>query len=165
MLAFWDPGTFRRYGSQYHPAAPAYLHFHSFTHPTPFRCDDLDVTLPIINASRYLTSTNCAAVGTSASPSIASCGSAPAGHFSCATNATGATCQVNTTAVTANSEIFVFESDTAATGTALGVTCNTSTTVNPATRLLASSSAGTSFTINLGTVTMNPACFSYHIIN
>jgi hypothetical protein len=47
----------------------------------------------------------------------------------------------------------------------LGVTCNTSTTVNPATRLLASSSAGTSFTINLGTVTMNPACFSYHIIN
>jgi hypothetical protein len=108
---------------------------------------------------------NCAAVGTSASPSIVSCGSAAAGHFSCATNATDATCQVNTTAVTANSEIFVFESDTTATGTALGVTCNTRTTVNPSTRLLASSVAGASFTINLGTVTTKPACFSYQIIN
>jgi hypothetical protein len=113
----------------------------------------------------YSTLTNCAGVGTAASPSVASCGSASAGHFSCATNATGATCQVNTTAVTANSEILVFESDTTVTGTALGVTCNTSTTVNPATRLLASSIAATSFTINLGTVTTNPACFSYEIKN
>lgn len=111
------------------------------------------------------TSTNCAAVGTATSPSVASCGSASAGHFSCATNATGATCTVNTTAVTANSEIFVFESDTSVTGTALGVTCNTSTNVLPASRLLASSVAATSFTINLGTVTTNPACFSYHIVN
>jgi hypothetical protein len=118
-----------------------------------------------MQTAQYKTTTNCAAVGTAASPSVASCGSAAAGHFSCATNATGATCQVNTTAVTANSEIFVFESDTAVTGTALGVTCNTSTTVNPATRLLASSVAGASFTINLGTVTTNPACFSYHIVN
>ena len=66
------------------------------------------------------TNPNCAAVGTAASPSVASCGAAQAGHFSCATNATGATCTVNTTAVTANSEIFVFESDTTVTGTALG---------------------------------------------
>jgi hypothetical protein len=111
------------------------------------------------------TATNCAGVGTSASPSVASCGSASAGHFSCATTATGATCTVNTTAVTASSEIFVSESDTAATGTALGVTCNTSTNVLPASRLLASSVAATSFTINLGTVTTNPACFAYHIVN
>jgi hypothetical protein len=109
--------------------------------------------------------TNCAAIGTSASPSVASCGAAATGHFSCATNATGATCQINTTAVTAKSEIFVFESDTTATGTAVGVTCNTSTAVNPASRLLASYVAGTSFTINLGTVTTNPACFSYQIVN
>jgi hypothetical protein len=118
-----------------------------------------------VNAKTFSTATNCAAIGTAASPSVAACGSAAAGHFSCATNATGATCTVNTTAVTANSEIFVFESDTTVTGTALGVTCNTSTTVNPATRLLASSVAATSFTINLGTVTTNPACFSYHIVN
>jgi hypothetical protein len=111
------------------------------------------------------TATNCAAAGTAASPSVASCASAVAGHFSCATNATGATCTVNTTAVTANSEIFVFESDTAVTGTALGVTCNTGTNVLPTSRLLASSVAATSFTINLGTVTTNPACFSYQIVN
>jgi hypothetical protein len=123
------------------------------------------ITLPTTLALAYKTTTNCAAVGTAASPSVAACGSAAAGQFSCATNATGATCQVNTTAVTANSEIFVFESDTAVTGTRLGVTCNTGTTVNPATRLLASSVAGASFTINLGTVTTNPACFSYHIVN
>ena len=114
---------------------------------------------------QYLTQTNCAAVGTAASPSVASCGSAAAGQFSCATNATGATCTVNTTAVTANSEIFVFDSDTTVTGTRLGVTCNTSTAIDPASRLLASSVAGTSFTINLGTITTNPACFSYNIIN
>lgn len=118
-----------------------------------------------ISSPLYATATNCAGVGTSANPSVASCAAASAGHFSCATNATGGTCTVNTTAVTANSEIFVFESDTAVTGTALSVTCNTSTNVLPTSRLLASSVASTSFTINLGTVTTNPACFSYHIIN
>ena len=133
-------------------------------------------TLPTINGINaestfsaffptYNTNSNCAAVGTAASPSVASCGSAAAGQFSCATNATGATCTVNTTVVTANSEIFVLDSDTTVTGTRLGVTCNTSTAIDPTSRLLASSVAGTSFTINLGTVTTNPACFSYYIIN
>jgi hypothetical protein len=111
------------------------------------------------------TTNNCAAVGTAASPSVAACGSAAAGSFSCATNATGATCQINTTAVTANSVIMVEENDTTAQGTKLGVTCNTSTTVNPATRLIASQTAGTGFVINLGTVTTNPACFNYTIVN
>lgn len=122
-------------------------------------------SLTTVTAAGFRTPTNCAGVGTAANPSVASCAASAAGHFSCATNASTGTCQVNTTVVTANSEIFVFESDTAVTGTALGVTCNTSTTVNPATRLLASSVAATSFTINLGTVTTNPACFSYFIIN
>ena len=45
------------------------------------------------------------------------------------------------------------------------MTCNTGTNVTPTSRLLASSIAATSFTINLGTVTTNPACFSYHIVN
>lgn len=116
-------------------------------------------------ALSYATATNCAATGTAASPSVASCGSAAAGHFSCATNATGATCVIDTTVVTANSEIFVQESDNTNTGTLLSVTCNSSTNVNPTDRLLASWIAGTSFTINLGTVTTHPACFSYHIIN
>lgn len=122
-------------------------------------------TAGVLTPQEYATASNCSAVGTAASPSVASCGAAPAGQFSCATNASGATCQVNTTAVTANSEIFVFESDTTTTGTRLGVTCNTSTTVNPSTRMLASSVAATGFTVNLGTVTTNPACFSYWIVN
>lgn len=126
-------------------------------------CCDMDVNNDI-RAAVYKTSTNCAAVGTSASPSVVSCSAAAAGHFSCATNATGATCTINTSAVTVNSEIFIQESDTANTGTLLSVTCNTSTTVNPATRVLASQGAGT-FTINLGTITTNPACFSYHVVN
>jgi hypothetical protein len=114
---------------------------------------------------REATMSNCAAVGTGANPSLVACGSASAGQFSCATAATGGTCTVATTAVTANSEILVQESDTTLTGTRLSVTCNTSTTVIPTSRFLASSIAGTSFTINLGTVTTNPACFSYRIIN
>jgi hypothetical protein len=104
---------------------------------------------------------NC--VGTAASPSVAACGNAASGSFSCATNATGATCVVNTTAVTAASQIDVIEDETL--GTRLGVTCNTSTNVNPASRLLAARSPGVSFTINLGTVTTNPGCFSYTITN
>jgi hypothetical protein len=111
------------------------------------------------------TATNCSAVGTAANPSVASCAAASAGQFSCDPAATGGTCRVNTTAVTANSEIIVFESDTTTTGTRLGVTCNTGTTVIPTSRILASSVAATSFTINLGTVTTNPACFSYIIVN
>ncbi len=118
-----------------------------------------------LQAPGYQTTTNCAGVGTSASPSVVTCAAASAGHFSCATAATGATCQVNTTAVTANSQIFVQEDDAAYVGTRLGVTCNTSTNVLPASRLLASGTANTGFTINLGTVTTNPACFSFNIVN
>lgn len=105
----------------------------------------------------------CASKGTAASPSVAACGSAASGAFSCATNATGATCVVNTTAVTANSQIDVTEDD--GLGTLLGVTCNIATAVLPANHVIASRSAGVSFTINLGTVTTNPACISYTITN
>lgn len=113
----------------------------------------------------FTTVAPCSAVGSAASPSVAACGAANAGLFSCATNATGATCQVNTTSVTAGSQIFVQEEDAAYVGTKLGVTCNTGTTVIPTSRLVASASAGSNFVINLGTVTTNPACFSYFIVN
>lgn len=108
------------------------------------------------------TTTNCAAVGTSANPSVASCTAAAAGAFSCATNASTGTCQVNTTAVTANSEIFVQEDDSL--GTRLSVTCNTNS-ITPTSAPVAARSAGVSFTINLGTITTNPECFSYLIVN
>lgn len=116
-----------------------------------------------VNAVYYQTNTNCAAVGTAASPSVASCSGAAGGSFSCATNASGATCVVNTTAVTANSEILITQRTDTATGTRLGVTCNT--TVSSVLPVITAVTAQTSFTINLGTVATNPECFSYSIIN
>lgn len=111
----------------------------------------------------YNTDTNCAAVGTAANPSVASCTAASAGSFSCATNASTGTCTVNTTAVTANSEIFIEGRNDTTTGTRLGVTCNTGiTTALPE---ISAVVAATSFTINLGTFTTNPECFSYFITN
>jgi len=113
--------------------------------------------------STMSTATNCAAVGTAANPSVASCTSAIAGSFSCATNASTGTCQVNTTAVTANSEIFVTQRSDATTGTRLSVTCNaTLSTVLPE---ITAVTAGSSFTINLGTITTNPECFSFFLVN
>jgi len=117
----------------------------------------------ISGVGSYLSNTNCAAVGTAANPSVASCSAALAGSFSCATNASTGTCVVNTTAVTANSEIFVTQRADTTTGTRLGVTCNTGvSTVLP---VITAVTAATSFTINLGTITTNPECFSYFIVN
>lgn len=67
---------------------------------------------------------------------------------------------VNTTAVTANSQIFaIFDQSL---GTKLGVTCNTTTT-NPH---IGARVAGTSFTIHANAaIVTNPACFSFFIIN
>ncbi len=116
-----------------------------------------------VSSYAYQTATNCAAVGTAANPSVASCGAASAGSFSCATNASTGTCTVNTTAVTANSEILIEGRNDTTTGTRLGVTCNTGiTTAIPE---ISAVVAATSFTINLGTFTANPECFSYLIIN
>lgn len=116
-----------------------------------------------IESPTFLTNTNCAAVGTAANPSVASCSASAAGSFSCATNASTGTCVVNTTAVTANSEIQVTQRADTTTGTRLSVTCNT--TVSTVLPIITAVTAGTSFTINLGTVTTNPECFSYFIVN
>ena len=120
-------------------------------------------SLGTLKAGLYATGTNCAAVGTAANPSVASCTAAAAGSFSCATNASTGTCTVNTTAVTANSEIFIVGRNDTTTGTRLSVTCNTGiTTALPE---ISAVVAATSFTINLGTFTTNPECFSYFIVN
>lgn len=115
-----------------------------------------------IKVKSYTTDTNCAAVGSAASPSLVACGSATAGAFSCATTASAATCVISTTSVTANSEIIVTE--VASENSRLSVTCNTAPTVSPAISL-ASKSAGVSFTINMPTITVNPACFNYLVVN
>ena len=99
------------------------------------------------------TLTNCSS---SASPAV--CAAAPSGNVTVAAAAT--TKVVNTTAVTANSQILLtFDSSL---GTKLGVTCNT-TYVNA---YVTARTAGTSFTITVASApTTNPACFSYTILN
>lgn len=115
-----------------------------------------------LSAGLYATVTNCAAVGSAASPSVAACTAAIAGSVSCATNAVN-TCTVNTTAVTANSEIFVEQRLDATTGTRLGVTCNgTTSVVKPDINAVV---AATSFSFALTQPVTNPNCYSYHIIN
>lgn len=110
-----------------------------------------------------ITPANCAAVGTAANPSVASCGAATAGSFSCSTSASTGTCRVSTTAVTANSEIVVQQRADTTTGTRLGVTCNTAPATIPI--VITNVAAGSSFTIGLGSFGANPACFSYVITN
>jgi hypothetical protein len=107
----------------------------------------------VFTGAAYLTSANCSS---SASPAV--CASAAAG--SVAVPAAGTTLVVNTTAVTANSQIMLtFDSSL---GTKLGVTCNT--TANQPT--VSARTAGTSFTITMsGSITTNPDCLSYSILN
>jgi hypothetical protein len=113
-------------------------------------------------SATYKTTTNCAAVGSAANPSLVACAAAAAGAFSCDVASSAATCVVSTTAVGANSRIIVQE--TSSENTSLGVTCNTSPTVIPAIPV-PSKSPGVSFTINMPTITTNPACFDYWIVN
>lgn len=104
----------------------------------------------------YATSTNCSS---SASPAV--CGSAAAGSFVVAVAATSTV--INTTAVTANSQIIL--TPDSSLGTKLGVTCSTvlSTTATP--YAVTARSAATSFTVSTTLVATNPLCFSYQIIN
>jgi len=102
----------------------------------------------------YSISSNCAS---SASPAV--CGGGSMGAVVIAAGAT--TVQVNTTAVTANSEILLQEDDSL--GARLSVTCNT--TSLGATKISARV-AGTSFTITTAVApTTNPACLNFVIFN
>lgn len=104
----------------------------------------------------------CAAVGTSANPSVAACGAAASGIFSCATASAG-NCAVTTTAVTAKSGIQIWQDLSAQTGTALGVTCNgTNSVILPT---ISARPAGTSFSTVITTPVTNPDCFDFEISN
>jgi len=106
-----------------------------------------------VTAPTYSTSGNC-----SSSTSPAVCSSYASGSVAMAAAAT--TLVVNTTAVTANSQILLtFDSSL---GTKLGVTCNTTT---PSLYRVSARTAATSFTITATASVTNPACFSYTIIN
>ncbi len=99
------------------------------------------------------TTTNCSSA---ASPAV--CAAAASGSVVVAAGATTVT--VNTTRVTANSQIqLTFDSSL---GTKLTVTCNT-TPVQPT---VSARVGSTSFTITVPTTpSVNPACFSYTIFN
>jgi hypothetical protein len=101
------------------------------------------------------TTTNCSS---SAAPAV--CGSAAAGSFVIAASGTSVT--VNTTAVTANSQIFIQEDETL--GTKLSVTCNTGILANPP--AITARTAATSFAVGITAgLAVNPVCFSYFIVN
>jgi len=118
----------------------------------------------ILTGGHLTTNANCSAVGSAASPSVAACGAAFAGSFSCATNAVN-TCTVNTTAVTANSEIFLSQREDTTTGTRLGVTCNATPSTIVADENITAVVAGTSFSFSLTQPVTNPNCYSYFLVN
>lgn len=115
----------------------------------------ITTTVPgILSIGSLTTTSNC---NSTASPAV--CGSAPAGSVALANG--GTTLVVNTTAVTANSQIFVMEDSSLATR--LGITCNTGTGRN---YVINARTPGTSFTIKSSNApVLNKACLSYWIAN
>jgi len=108
-------------------------------------------------AGAYTTLTNCSSA---ASPAV--CGSAASGSVAVPTGASP-TLEIDTTAVTANSQILVTIDESL--GTKLSVTCNSTlaTLVQP---VVTARVAGTSFTIQINaTLATDPACVSYSVIN
>jgi hypothetical protein len=102
----------------------------------------------------YGTTSNC-----SDSAGAAACGSAAAGSFVMDAGATAIV--VSTTAVTANSQIFVFEDSSL--NTRLSVTCNVTLGRHYA---ITARTAGVSFTLTSDAApAANPACFGYFIVN
>lgn len=109
------------------------------------------------SAATYSTATNCSS---GASPAV--CAAAAAGSVAIPAGALQ-TLQVNTSAVTANSQILLTIDE--GLGTKLGVTCNTTiaTLTQP---VVTARSAGASFTIEEPTTTSaNPVCVSYMVFN
>lgn len=105
------------------------------------------------------TLSNCASA---ASPAV--CGSAASGVVTMPIGATLVT--VNTSAVTANSRIFLTYDHSTLSNTQLGVTCSTATATENAMYVLHDKSAGNSFTIHTNTAPSgNPGCIQYSIVN
>lgn len=107
-----------------------------------------------IKTAAYLTDSNCAdAAGDAA------CDSATAGAF--VIDASDTNTVISTTAVTANSRIFLMEDSSL--GAELGVACNTTL---GRTYAVTARTAGTAFTVTSSAApTTNPACLSFWIVN
>lgn len=107
-----------------------------------------------LSLGNMTTTANC---NSSASPAV--CGSAPAGSVALANGDT--TLTVNTSAVTADSQIFVTEDSSL--GARLGVTCNTATNRN---YRISARTPGANFTIKSNSIpAMTKACLSYWVVN
>lgn len=106
-----------------------------------------------------VTAVNCASA---ASPAV--CTSASAGSIAFPTGVTSVALTVNTTAVTANSQIFLFSDDSL--GARLSVTCNSTLATLVGGMAITGRTAGTSFTVTYnGTIATNPLCASFVIVN
>lgn len=111
----------------------------------------------ILGSAQWVTPTACLQ-----SVSPAACGANVTGRIALAAAAT--TLVVNTSKVTAASEILVQRDDSL--GAALGVTCNTQSTLVLGTPRITARTAATSFTITVDAgPTTNPLCMTYYIIN
>lgn len=112
-----------------------------------------------VNGTSFGTTTNCSS---SASPAV--CGSAAAGSVLIPTGTTSSTLQVNTTQVTANSQIVFYPDDSL--GTRLSTTCNSTLATLVGGSFISARTPGTSFTITFnGTIAVNGVCGSYVIVN
>jgi hypothetical protein len=112
-----------------------------------------------IHGEKFSTATNCASSG---SPAV--CGSSAAGSVVIPTGTTSSTLTVNTTAVTANSQIVFYPDDSL--GTRLSTTCNSTLATLVGGSFISARTPGTSFTITFnGTIVTNGVCGSYTIIN
>jgi hypothetical protein len=121
------------------------------------RCRSLYVATSIVNngttTTGQLRTTNPCASTTGA------CGAAASGFVTIAAGATTRT--INTSAMTANGVVFIQEDSSL--GSALGVTCNTTT---GRTYTVTTRTAGTSFVVAASAPpAANPACLSYTIIS
>lgn len=118
------------------------------------------VNFPIgIGSAVYDTTTVCASA---ASPAV--CGSAAAGSVLIPTGTSSSTLTVNTTAVTANSQILFYPDDTL--GTRLSTTCNSTLATLAGGSFISARTPGTSFTITFnGSILTNGVCGSYTITN
>jgi hypothetical protein len=111
-----------------------------------------------ISGATYATATNCSS---SASPAV--CGSAAAGAVAIPTGISSVSLTINTTAVTANSEIFLIPDDSV---TIAATTCNSTLATLVGGVAVTARTPGTSFTVTYnGTIATNPLCLSYYLVN
>lgn len=116
-------------------------------------------TIPGTTSSAlYATATRCS---NGASPAV--CAAAAAGSVAVPTGVTTVSLVVNTTAVTANSQITLTPDDSV---TIAATTCNNVLATLTGGLAITARTAGTSFTITYnGTIATNPLCLNYSIVN